>query len=89
MDLLTIFSGLITLLLSVVAYFIRQLHTDFRRVEKELIEVKTTTSLIKSEFKNGYDLLSQRVSFLEKRLENVERFYVPPGSETRMTNRDY
>jgi hypothetical protein len=86
MDLLTIFGGLITFLLSIVAYFIRQLHSDFRRVEKDLTEVKTTTSLIKSEFKSGYDLLNQKVEFLEKRLENVERFYVSPSSEKKMSS---
>ena len=80
MDILTLFGGMITFLLSIVAYFIRQLHTDFRRVEKDLTEVKTTTSLIKSEFKSGYDLLNQKVGFLEKRIENIERLYVPPGS---------
>ena len=89
MDILTLFGGMITFLLSIVAYFIRQLHTDFRRVEKDLTEVKTTTSLIKSEFKSGYDLLNQKVGFLEKRIENIERFYVPPGSEKKLTNRDY
>ncbi|MCO4293066.1 hypothetical protein NF867_09340 [Solitalea sp. MAHUQ-68] len=66
------FGSLISLLLSVVAYFIRQLHTDFRKVERDLSEVKTTTSLIKSEFKNGYDLLNQKVSYLEKRIEILE-----------------
>ena len=80
---------MITFLLSIVAYFIRQLHTDFRRVEKDLTEVKTTTSLIKSEFKSGYDLLNQKVGFLEKRIENMERLYTPPGSEKKLTNRDY
>ena len=89
MDILTLFGGMITFLLSIVAYFIRQLHTDFRRVEKDLTEVKTTTSLIKSEFKSGYDLLNQKVGFLEKRIENMERLYTPPGSEKKLTNRDY
>ena len=36
-----LFGTLITLLLSVVAYFIKQLHTDFKSVKKDLIEVKT------------------------------------------------
>ena len=36
-----LFGTLITLLLSVVAYFIKHLHTDFKSVEKDLIEVKT------------------------------------------------
>ena len=66
------FGSLISLLLSVVAFFIRQLHTDFRKVERDLVEVKTTTSLIKSEFKSGHDLLNQKVNYLEKRIEILE-----------------
>jgi hypothetical protein len=33
----TLFGTLITLLLSIVAYFIKQLHTDFKSMEKDLI----------------------------------------------------
>ena len=36
----TLFGTIITLLLSVVAYFIKQLHIDFKSMEKDLIEVK-------------------------------------------------
>ena len=61
-----------TVLLSIIAYFVRQLHTDFKNVEKDLIEVKTTTSIIKSELKSGYDLLNQKVGFIERRVENLE-----------------
>jgi chaperonin cofactor prefoldin len=61
------------LLLGVVAYFLRQLHTDFKQMERDLMEVKATTKLIKSEFKSGFDLLTQRVEFLEKRVDMLER----------------
>ena len=67
-----LFGTVISLLLSVVAYFIRQLHSDFRKMEKDLMEVKLTTQLIKTEFKSNHDLLSQRVEFLEKKVTIIE-----------------
>ena len=62
------------MLLSVVAYFTKQLHRDFKGVEKDLSEVKATTSLIKAEFKGINDLMNQKIEFLEKRLNHVETF---------------
>ena len=68
----TLFGTLITLLLSIVAYFIKQLHTDFKSMEKDLIEVKTMALIIKTEFKSGNDLLNQKVEYLEKRVQIIE-----------------
>jgi hypothetical protein len=67
-----LFGTLITLLLSVVAYFIKQLHTDFKSMEKDLVEVKTMALIIKTEFKSGNDLLNQKVEYLEKRVQKIE-----------------
>lgn len=67
-----LFGSLISILLSVVAYFIKQLHTDFKRMEKDLVEVKTMALIIKTEFKSGNDLLNQKVEYLEKRVNNIE-----------------
>ncbi|SHM22933.1 hypothetical protein [Flavobacterium xinjiangense] len=67
-----LFGTLITLLLSVVAYFIKQLHTDFKSMEKDLVEVKTMALIIKTEFKSGSDLLNQKVEYLEKRVNIIE-----------------
>lgn len=67
-----LFGTLISLLLSVVAYFIKQLHTDFKSMEKDLFEVKTMALIIKTEFKSGNDLLHQKVEYLEKRVNNIE-----------------
>ena len=69
-----LFYSIISVLLAVVAYFIKQLHRDFKRVEKDLGEVKTTTSLIKTEFKGINDLMNQKIDFLEKRLTHVETY---------------
>ena len=67
-----VFGSIISLLLSIVAYFIKQLHTDFIRMEKDLTEVKTMAILIKTEFKSSNDLLNQKVDYLEKRIQNIE-----------------
>ena len=71
-QLMVIFGSLISLLLSVVAYFIKQLHTDFKRMEKDLVEVKTMALLIKTEFKSSSDLLNQKVDYLEHRVQKLE-----------------
>ena len=67
-----LFGSLSSVLLSVVAYFIKQLHTDFKKMEKDLVEVKTMALIIKTEFKSGNDLLNQKVEYLEKRVNNIE-----------------
>ena len=69
----SVFFGFISsVLLAVVAYFIRQLHTDFKSMEKDMSEVKTMAMVIKTEFKNSYDLLNQKVEYLEQRINKIE-----------------
>ena len=67
-----LFGSVSSLLLAVVAFFIKQLHSDFKKMEKDITEVKTMALLIKTEFKNSYDLLSQRVEYLESRITTLE-----------------
>lgn len=67
-----LFGSITSVLLSVVAFFIKQLHSDFRKMEMDLAEVKTTTMLIKTEFKSSFNLLRQQVEYLEKRIEIIE-----------------
>lgn len=69
------FGFLLSLLLGVVAYFLKQLHSDFKRVEKDVAEVKTTMALIKAEFKGINDLMNQKIEFLEKRLNHFESLF--------------
>lgn len=68
------FYTLLSALLAIVAYFLKQLHSDFKRVEKDVTEVKATTALIKTEFKGINDLMNQRIEFLEKRINHIESF---------------
>lgn len=68
-----VFGTLISMLLAIVAYFIKQLHSDFKKMEKDLTEFKTMALLIKTEFKNSYDLLNHKVDYLEHRVNNLEK----------------
>ena len=68
-----VFGSLISMLLAIVAYFIKQLHSYFKKMEKDLTEVKTMALLIKTEFKNSYDLLNHKVDYLEHRVNNLEK----------------
>ena len=70
------FFSLMSVLLAIVAYFLKQLHTDFKRVEKDVTEVKTTTALIKTEFKGINDLMNQKIEFLEKRVNHFESLFL-------------
>lgn len=69
------FYSLLSVLLGVVAYFLKQLHSDFKRVEKDVTEVKTTTALIKTEFKGINDLMNQKIEFIEKRINHFESIF--------------
>ena len=87
-QLMVLFGSLISLLLSVVAYFIKQLHTDFKRMEKDLVEVKTMALLIKTEFKSSSDLLNQKVDYLEHRVQKLEMLCIQEHqSETIKKNK--
>ena len=69
----SVFFGFISsVLMAVVAYFIRQLHSDFKKMELDLNEVKTMALIIKTEFKNSYDLMNQKVEYLEQRINKLE-----------------
>ena len=71
-NLTVLFGSLISVLLSVVAYFIKQLHTDFKRMEKDLVEVKTMALIIKTEFKSDSELMNQKLTYLERRVQLLE-----------------
>lgn len=67
-----LFGAVSSILLGIVAYFIKQLHTDFKSMEKDISEVKTMALIIKTEFKNSYDLMNQKIEFLEQRVNKIE-----------------
>lgn len=69
---LALLGALISILLSVIAYFVRQLHGNFRQVEQDMADVKTAVEVIKAELKANYELLKLRMAFLEQKKRKVK-----------------
>ena len=46
---------------------------QFKNMEKDLTEVKTMALLIKTEFKSSYNMLNQKVDYLEHRVNIIEQ----------------
>ena len=67
METISFFGTVISMALSVAAYFARALRTDFRKMEADVAEVKTNVALIQSEFANGMAGLHERVGTLERK----------------------
>ena len=67
-----LFGFISSVLLGIVAYFIKQLHTDFKSMERDMSEVKTMALIIKTEFKTSYDILNKKVEYLEQRINKLE-----------------
>lgn len=65
-DLMMLLGTLISILLSIIAYFLKQLHSNFRKVEQDMAMMKANMQLIKAELKANYNLLRQRMEFLEE-----------------------
>ena len=59
-----VFGLIISVLLSVVAFFTRQMHADFKKVEKDLAEVKTTTSHIRPNLRNRSDWKERTIALV-------------------------
>ncbi|WP_207423872.1 hypothetical protein [Desertivirga brevis] len=69
-----ILGSILSLIFSVIAFFVRQLHSDFKKVEQNLFEIKTSTELIKANMHNENRRIFERINFHEKRLEQLELY---------------
>ncbi len=65
LELITLLGTIISVLLSIIAYFLKQLHGNIRKMEQDVALMKASMQLIKSETKANYNLLRQRMEFLE------------------------
>nr|MBC7614382.1 hypothetical protein [Pseudopedobacter sp.] len=67
-NLSVIIGFLLSVMLSIIAWFIRQLHQDFRRVQEQVNLLQQTAKVIQSESRSAYELLKLRISFLDWRI---------------------
>ncbi|WP_345229733.1 hypothetical protein [Olivibacter ginsenosidimutans] len=66
-ELMMLLGTIISILLSIIAYFLKQLHSNFRKMEQDMGFMKASIQLMKAELKSNYNLLRQRMEFLEDR----------------------
>ena len=69
-----ILGAVFSLLFSLIAYFLRQIHSDFRKVEQSVSEIKISIELIKSNTRSLALRLGQQIHFLEKRVDHLENY---------------
>ena len=64
---------LLTIMLSVIGYFMKCLHADFRKMQQDAEELKSSQQLSKAELRAVKNLLQSHVEYLGKRLEAYEQ----------------
>jgi hypothetical protein len=62
-ELILLLGTIISILLSIIAYFLKQLHSNFRKMESDMSLVKASIQLMKAALKANYNLLRQRMEF--------------------------
>ncbi|HEY1008604.1 MAG TPA: hypothetical protein VGE26_08170 [Sphingobacteriaceae bacterium] len=80
----TIVLAIISVLLSMIAYFLKSLHLDFKKMEEDMEELKVGSRLIRSETRSAHDLLAQQTRFLEQRVEHLEQVSISKDKRQRI-----
>jgi hypothetical protein len=68
-----IISYVFTCLLSIIAYFLKQLHSDFKKVSKELELVKNNVVVNQTQIDGCQQLINQKINFIEQRMILLEQ----------------
>jgi hypothetical protein len=74
---------LLSIMLSVIAWFIRQLHQDFRNMQKEVSALQQTANAIQLETRSSYEMIELKIGFLKWRIDEHEK---PHGSVKKQNN---
>ena len=78
-----ILSGVLSILLGMVAFLVRQLIIYLKRVSRDLSEMKSTMRLIEVDFKGSHDLLNQKFEFLNSRMNRIENLTINKDENER------
>ncbi len=80
--LITFFGTVLTILLTVIGYFLKQLHADFKKMNFDISDVKSVIRIIEQKQKGNSDLLAKSIEFLERRVSTLEHQF----SKQNVTN---
>ncbi len=74
-----VLGGILSLLFSLIAYFARQLHSDVKKMELNLAEIKISTELIKANMQSESTRTSERMAQHERRIQQLENYLLNPA----------
>lgn len=66
------FQILLIILLGVVGYFLRDLHTAVKKMGNAIVDLTTRLVVSEEKVKGGDMLLSQRIKVLEEKVKKIE-----------------
>lgn len=69
-NLLIVMGTLLSIMLSAITWFIRQLHHEFRAVQIKVSALQDTAHLIQAESRLANELLKLKLNFLQEKIEN-------------------
>ena len=67
-----ILGSILSLLFSMIAFFTRQLYMEFKKVEINLAEIRTSTEVIKATMHVESIRIKEYLAFQDKRIEHLE-----------------
>ena len=67
LEIITLLGFVVSLLLTVIAYFLKQFHKNVLQMENDLRELKISIHWIKAKVNGHYLLLQARMDFLEEK----------------------
>ena len=70
---LTFLATLLIFFMSFIGYFLKQLHADFKRMNFDMVDVKSFVRMIEQKLHGNYELMERTVEFLEKRVAILEK----------------
>jgi hypothetical protein len=65
-------SGIITILLGVIGYFLRGVHTELHKVSEAVVAMTTKIAVTEEKGRSGHQILQSRIASVEKRIEKIE-----------------
>ncbi|HWV72383.1 MAG TPA: hypothetical protein VN040_11730 [Pseudosphingobacterium sp.] len=66
LEIITLLGFIVSLLLAVIAYFLKQFHKNVLQMEQDLRELKISIHWIKAKVNGHYEMLRYRIEQLEK-----------------------
>lgn len=70
--LFAIASSIVSVLLGIIAYFLKEIYSEFKEMKNQLNSALTRLAVAEERSRTGYKELNYRIDGIEKRVERIE-----------------